>query len=44
MKASHNLLLTPGEPRPESRGEILLRGEGCNTPVLPRIFPLMPTL
>jgi hypothetical protein len=40
MKASHNLLLTPREPRPESRDEILLRGEGCNTPVLLKVFSL----
>jgi hypothetical protein len=43
MKASRNLLLTSEEPRPESRGEILLRG--VVTPqVLPRIlFPSTPT-
>jgi hypothetical protein len=28
MKASCNLLLTPGGPRPESQGEIILRGRG----------------
>jgi hypothetical protein len=33
MKTSRNLLLTSEEPQPESRGEILLRGECCNTPV-----------
>jgi hypothetical protein len=32
MKASCNPLLTPGGPRLESRDEILLQGEGCNTP------------
>jgi hypothetical protein len=43
MKASRNLLLTDEEPRPESRGEILLRGEGCNTPGVTQAFPSTPT-
>jgi hypothetical protein len=37
MKANSNLLLTPGGSRPESRDKIPLRGEGCNTQVLPRV-------
>jgi hypothetical protein len=40
MKASRNLLLTSEEPRPESRGKILLRGEGCNTPGVTQAFTL----
>jgi hypothetical protein len=31
MKASCNLFLNRGGPRLESRGEILFKGEGCNT-------------
>jgi hypothetical protein len=38
MKASRNLLLTSEEPRPEYRGEILLKGEGCNTPGVTQAF------
>jgi hypothetical protein len=44
MKASRNLLLTPGEPQPESRGDILLRGRAVTPQVLPRIFPPHPHL
>jgi hypothetical protein len=45
MKASRNLLLTSEEPRPESRGEILLRGRAVTPQVLPRIlFPPHPKL
>jgi hypothetical protein len=37
MKASRNLLLTPGGLRPESRDEIPLRREGYSILVLPRV-------
>jgi hypothetical protein len=37
MKANNNFLLTLGGSRLESQDEIPLRGEGCNTQVLPRV-------
>jgi hypothetical protein len=40
MKASRNLLLTSGGPRPESRGEILLRREDYNTPGVTQDYSL----
>jgi hypothetical protein len=43
MKASRNLLLTSEEHRPESWGEILLRGKAVRHQVLLRIFPTTPT-
>jgi hypothetical protein len=43
MKANCNLLLILGGSRPKSRDEIPLRGEGCNTPVLPRVSSQYPT-
>jgi hypothetical protein len=42
MKASRNLLLTPGKPRPESRGEILLRGRVVTPQGYLRFFPQCP--
>jgi hypothetical protein len=43
MKASHNLLLTPGGPRPVSRGKILLRGTAVTPQVLLKLFLSTPT-
>jgi hypothetical protein len=40
MKERCNLFLTPRGPRPESWGEILLRGKGCNTPSVTQGFSL----
>jgi hypothetical protein len=43
-QASHTYLLTPGGPQLESRGEILLRGDGYNTPGVTQGFSPVPTL
>jgi hypothetical protein len=37
LSVSLTLPFTPGGLRPESRDEIPLRGEGCDTPVSPRV-------
>jgi hypothetical protein len=42
MKASCNHFLTPGGPRLESQGEILLRGRVVTPQVLLRVFPQYP--
>jgi hypothetical protein len=39
MQARCNHLLTPGRPRLESRGEILLRGRAVTPQVLLRVSP-----
>jgi hypothetical protein len=39
MQASYNHFLTPRGPRLESWGEIILRGEGYNTPGVTQGFP-----
>ena len=41
---SPTLRFTLGGLWPESRDEIPLRGEGCDTPVSPRVFSQMPNL
>jgi hypothetical protein len=40
FKQALTLRFTSGGLRPESRDEIPLRGEGCDTPVSPRVSSL----